>query len=209
MIVRLLLSTLFILTTSTLAQFASLTIHPNGDSLLDITTNITTLPQGGEIIDKGRGITLKAEQIEYQDGVYIKAQGAVAEGFFGRLSAPNFYLDTTQNIIGANGSVTLSQNGLSLSADNLQLDLSSGIVTLSGNVSNQSPSFQAATLVLKLGAGYALMVAPFNYQDILVKEEPGSLAQLNQTREADNSFSYRLSTTLDEAIRVELTPYIP
>lgn len=194
-----------------LAQFAALTIKPNGPQKMDIATGITTLSQGGEVIDKQRGISLKASFIEYQDGVYIKAQTAQAEGFFGVLNTPELYLDAAQNTIVATGGVTLSQGGLSLTANSLNLYLSQGITVLSGNVNNQAPSFQAAQLVIKIGAGYALLVSPFTYQDgplNLSKAEAGSLLQLNQTKEADNSFTYSISTTLDEAVNAELSPYI-
>ena len=200
---------LVLISSLSLAQFASLTITPNGDSQLDITTGITTLPQGGTIVDKSRGITLTASFIEYKDDTFVKAQTAHAEGFFGLLNTPEFYLDTTQNIITASGGITLGQDGLSLSANNLTLYLANGIAVLSGNVNNQAPSFQAATLVLRIGAGYALLVSPFNYQDILSKDEAGSLVQLNQTKEADGSFTYSISATPDEAVQVELSPYIP
>jgi hypothetical protein len=191
------------------AQFASLTITPKGDSELDITTGITTLPQGGAIVDKSRGITLTASFVEYKDDTFVKAQTARAEGFFGLLHTPEFFLDTAQYLITARGGITLSQDGLSLSADRLTLHLTNGIAVLSGNVNNENPNFQAATLILKMGAGYALLVSPFNYQDILSKDEAGSLVQLNQTKETDESFTYSISATPDEAVSAELAPYIP
>lgn len=200
---------IFALGSLSLAQFASLTITPNGEPQLDISTGITTLPQGGLIVDKARDITLNATFIEYQDNSYIKAQSAQAEGFFGLLFSPEFYLDRTQNIITASGGITLSKDGLSLNASSLTLYLTNGIAVLSGNVNNQEPKFQAATLVLKMGAGYSLLVSPFNYQDLISKDEAGSLIQLNQTREADDSFTYNISATPDEAVQAELEPYIP
>jgi hypothetical protein len=191
------------------AQFASLTLIPNGEPQLDISTNITTWPQGGTIIDKSRGITLTAGVAEFKDGVYIKAQGTTAEGFFGVLDAPEFYFDMASNVITTSGGIALSQGGLSLSANQLTLHLANGIAVLSGNVNNASPNFQAATLILKLGAGYGLLVSPFNYQDVLSKDEAGSLIQLNQTQEADKSFTYSISTTPDDSVHAELSPYIP
>jgi hypothetical protein len=194
------------------AQFASLTLQPNGDPQLDITTNISTWPQGGTIIDKSRGITLSASFVEFQNDVYIKAQGARAEGFFGVLNTPELYLDGATDVITTTGGVTLSQGGLSLTASQMTLYLSTGIAVLSGNVNNQIPTFQASTLVLKIGAGYALLVSPFQYQDgpiRLSKAEAGNYIQLNQTQEADESFTYSISATPEEAVYQELSPYLP
>jgi hypothetical protein len=195
-----------------LAQFAALTLKPNGEPLMDITTNISTWPQGGTIIDKSRGITLNAGFIEFQNDVYIKAQNVQAEGFFGLLNTPELYLDGATNVITATGGITLSQNGLTLTASQLSLYLTTGVAVLSGNVNNDAPSFQAATLVLKIGAGYGLLVSPFNYQDgpiSLSKAEAGNRIQLNQTKEADDSFTYNISATPDQAIWQELSAYIP
>jgi hypothetical protein len=209
---RFVLAMLLTFVSLSVAQFASLTINPKGEQQIDITTGITTLPQGGEIIDKGRGIKLSAGFIEYQDGIYIKAQNAQAEGFFGVLTTPELNLDASKNVISATGGISLNQGGLSLTADALTLYLDQGITVLSSNVSNRVPSFQTAHLVIKIGAGYALLVSPFTYQDgvlNLSKSTSGSLIQLNQTKEADDSFTYSISTTLDENVNAELSPYVP
>ena len=203
---------LLLFTSLTFAQFAALNLKPKGESLYNINTDVTTWPQGGEIIDKARGIKLVAEFVEYQEGVYIKAKNAQAEGFFGVLNTPELNLDATTNIITSTGGISLNQGGLNLSADTLRLYLDQSIVVLSGNVSNQAPSFQTAHLVIKIGAGYALLVSPFTYQDgalNLSKSSVGSLIQLNQTKEADESFTYSISTTLDETVNNELSPYVP
>jgi lipopolysaccharide assembly outer membrane protein LptD (OstA) len=200
---------LFLYLSLSVAQFASLTIIPKGENIFDITTGVNTLPQGGEVIDKARGIKLSAGTLDYQDGVYINAQQAQAEGFFGLLTTPQLRLDATKNVIDASGGISLNQNGLQLTADKLTLYLDQGVVVLSGNVRNQAPSFEAAHLVIKIGAGYGVLVSPFTYQDSLSKSSVGTLIQLNQIKEADESFSYSISTTLDETVAAELTPYVP
>ncbi len=199
--------------TLTLAQgFAALTVNPRGTQEYDLSTGITTLPEGGEIIDTERELTLSATFISYKENEFIEAKGGTSEGFFGLLQAPEVRLEYASNTIVATGGIVLSKDGLSLTADSLTLEIDSGIAILSGNIKNTEPSFEAAAIVLKVGAGYALLTSPFNYVSgfaTLEQDTPGSLLQLKQTENEDGTFSYNVSTTVDEVINTELSPYLP
>jgi hypothetical protein len=199
--------------TSTLAQgIAALTVNPKGEQQMDISTGITTLPEGGEIIDTERELKLDATFIRYKEGEFIEAKGCTSEGPFGLLEAPELRLETATNIITATGGISLTKDGLALTADSLTLDLGSSIAVLSGNIKNTDPAFEAAAIVIKVGAGYALLTSPFNYQSGFAgvqQANPGSLLQLKQIENEDGTFSYNVSTTPDEAISTELTPYLP
>jgi hypothetical protein len=210
--VALTLFTIFIVTSTFAQGIAALTVNPKGEQQLDISTGITTLPEGGEVIDVERGLKLNATFISYKDGEFIEAKGCTSEGPFGLLEAPELRLEVATNTITATGGVSLTKDGLALSADSLTLAMDSSIAVLTGNIKNTEPAFEAETIVMKVGAGYALLTSPFSYQSGFAQVEqanPGSLLQLKQLENEDGTFDYNVSTTLDEAISLELSPYLP
>jgi hypothetical protein len=210
--VVLVLFTLLILTSTFAQGFAAFTVNPAGPQDIDLSTGITTLSEGGEIIDTEREMKLSATFISYKDGEFIEAKGGTSEGPFGLLEAPELRLEVASNTIIATGGISLTKDGLSLTADSLTLDLGSSIAVLSGNIKNTEPAFEAAAIVMKLGAGYAILASPFNYQSGFAQfnqDKPGSLLQLKQIENEDGTFSYNVSTELDEAINTELSPYLP
>jgi hypothetical protein len=203
---------LFVSSFITAQGFAALTVNPRGEQQFDLSTGITTLPEGGEIVDSERGLTLAATFISYKENEFIEAKGGTSEGFFGLLEAPELRLEYASNTIIATGGISLSKDGLALSADNLTLDMGSSIAVLSGDIKNTEPAFEAAAIVMKVGAGYALLASPFNYVSgfaTLEQDTPGSFLQLKQTENEDGTFSYNVSTTVDETINTELSPYLP
>ncbi len=210
--VTLTLFSLFILTSALAQGFAALTVNPKGEQQFDLNTGITTLPEGGEIVDAERGLTLSATFITYKENEFIEAEGGISEGFFGLLQAPELRLEYASNTISATGGISLSKDGLALTADSLTLDMASGVAVLVGNIKNTEPAFEAAAIVIKVGEGYALLASPFNYVSgfaTINQDKPGSFLQLKQTENEDGTFSYNVSTTLDEAINTELSPYLP
>jgi hypothetical protein len=210
--VALLLFIFFILTSTFAQTIAAFTVNAAGAQELNIDTGITTLPEGGEIIDTERELKLNASFISYKDGEFIEAQGGTSEGPFGLLEAPELRFEVATNTISAAGGISLTKDGLSLVADTLTLDLNTDIAVLSGNIQSTEPAFEAAAIVIKLGSGYALLASPFNYANgiaSITQESPGSLLQLKQIKNDDGTFSYNVSAKLDEAINTELSPYLP
>jgi hypothetical protein len=191
---------------------AALTVNPAGEQEYDIATGITTLPQGGTVIDRERELQLDARFIRYKDGEFIEATGGTSEGPFGLLQASELRLEVATDIITATGGISLTKDGLSLTADTLTLDLNSSIAVLAGDIKNSEPAFEAAAMVVKLGGGYGVLASPYNYQSAfaqLKQEAPGNQLQLRQIENEDGTFSYAVSSTLDEAVAAELTPYLP
>jgi hypothetical protein len=191
---------------------AALTVNPIGEQQMDISTGITTLSEGGEVIDNERELKLTATFISYKDKEFIEARGVTSEGPFGLLQAPELRLEVASNTITATGGISLTKDGLALTADSLTLELGSSIAVLSGNVKNTEPAFETAAIVLKQGGGYAILASPFKYQNGPIQfnqDTPGSFLQLKQVKNEDGTFKYSVSTTLDEAISTELTPYLP
>ena len=58
-----------------LAQ-AGLVIQPKGDQTINPSTGVTTLAQGGVVIDNAHGIRIEAAYIEHKQGDFIKATNA-------------------------------------------------------------------------------------------------------------------------------------
>jgi hypothetical protein len=203
---------LFILSSVFAQGFAAFTVNSAGAQEMDIDTGITTLPEGGQIIDNERELTLNATFISYKDGEFIEAKSGTSEGPFGLLEAAELRLEIATNTITATGGISLTKDGLALTADNLTLELDSNIAVLSGNIKNTEPAFETAAIVIKVGKGYALLASPFNYQSGFAQfkqDKPGSLLQLKQLENEDGTFSYNVSTQVDEAINTELSPYLP
>jgi hypothetical protein len=207
-----LLLTFFLLTSSFAQGIAALTVNPAGEQEYDINTGITTLPEGGEVIDTERELQLDAEFIKYKDGEFIEATGGTSEGPFGLLQAAELRLEVATNVITATGGITLTKDGLSLTADTLTLDLNTSIAVLAGNIKNTEPAFEAAAMVVKLGGGYAVMASPFNYNSgplQFAQDTQGYFLQLKQIENEDGTFKYTASTKVDETINAELAPYLP
>jgi hypothetical protein len=202
----------FISASSFAQGIAALTVNPTGEQQMDISTGITTLPEGGEIIDTGRDLKLNATFISYKEGEFVEAKGGTSEGPFGLLQAPELRLEVATNTITATGGISLTKDGLALTADSLTLELGSSIAVLSGHIKNTEPAFEAAAIVMKVGAGYALLASPFTYTNgfaSIKQDNPGSLLQLKQLENEDGTFSYNVSAELDETINTELSPYLP
>jgi hypothetical protein len=204
--------TLFMVTSTFSQEIAALTVNPKGEQQMDISTGIITLPEGGEVIDTERGLKLSATFISYKDGEFIEAKGCTSEGPFGLLEAPELRLEVATNTITATGGISLTKDGLALTADHMTLAMDSSIAVLTGSIKNTAPAFEAASIVIKMGAGYALLTSPFSYANGIAsirQDNPGSLLQLKQIKNEDGTFDYRVSATLDEAISTELSPYLP
>lgn len=193
-------------------SFAKLSVVAKGEQRFDIATGVTTLPEGGKVTDAERGIYLESSYIEYLEGSYVEAQGAVVEGRFGRFSAERLRLDLKSGELRASGELRFDGNGLTVRADELLLNLDADVLRLSGNVSSSAPSFETQALVLELDDNRALLVAPYRYQEgalTLSQGQAGSLLQLTQETLADGSQRYSPSTDVQAEVLQALTPYLP
>jgi hypothetical protein len=56
------------------ASFAAFSVEPFGTQRLNFETGVTTLPQGGILIDNENGLRLRAAYIEYKEGAFIRAR---------------------------------------------------------------------------------------------------------------------------------------
>jgi len=146
------------------APFAALTVTPAGRQIYDITTGITTLPDGGSVIDQDTGVRLDATELSYVDGSYIEANGATVEGTFGRVQAASVRIDVAKGTLSVPGETSLTRDGLTITAAALQYDASAQVAEFTGPVVGDQPSFHATGLLLDARTGDVLLVGPYSYQ---------------------------------------------
>ena len=188
-------------------DFAALTVRPNGPEELDLTTGVTTLPQGGEVSYRKEGVALKGTFIRYLEGDFIEVEGAVVTGNFGTLAAPRLRFEVAAQTLKAQGGAAFSGEALELSADTLALDLGDEVALLAGNVSSKTPELSAQRAVIDLKNPQALLVGPYRYQDgpIGLTGAAGKLLALSWDVEGALS----ASSQVPAALQTRFAAYLP
>lgn len=146
------------------APFAALTVTPAGPQQYDISTGVTTLPGGGTIVDKETGVSLEAKTITYLDGSYIDARNASVSGSFGTLTAGAIHIDVTTGMLTASGNLSLARGALTLSAAKLSYDANRRVADFSGPVTGTSPDFRADRVLLDAVSGNVLLLGEYRYE---------------------------------------------
>ncbi len=194
------------------AQFAALTVTPAGAEVVDIATGVTTLPDGGTVVDKERGLTLQSAYIEFVENEYIATKQATVTGKFGSLSAPELTLDLVRNELWAQGEVVFVGSDIEVRADRLTLYLDAEVARLSGHVTSRDPSFETDALLLNLEISGALLVSPYAFQNgpfTLQQTSAGSLLQLRQDALPDGTYAYNPTTEVEAGLLQTLQPFLP
>ena len=175
---------------------------------MDLATGVTTLPQGGEIVDEESGVTLSGSLVTYKEGDYVEVTDGEVTGGFGFLAAPTVRLDLTEQTLGATGGVTFEGEGLALRSDTLTLYLEPDIAVAAGGLTSETPALQAAALLVDLQQNAALVVGPYRYENgplVLQSEAADLLGLAWGATETD----FEASTAIDPALQTRLEPYLP
>ncbi len=188
--------------------FAALQITPYGDQAVDLATGVTTLPQGGEIVDEESGVTLTGSLVTYKEGDYVEVTDGEVTGDFGSLAAPTVRLDINAQTLETTGGVRFEGEGLALQSDMLTLYLEPDIAVAAGGLTSETPALEAAALLVDLQQNAALVVGPYHYQNgpLTLQSEAEDL--LGLTWGADET-DFEASTTIDPALQTRLEPYLP
>ena len=188
-------------------DFAALTIRPDGPEELDLTTGVTTLPQGGEIVYRKEGVTLQGSFIRYLEGDFIEVEGALVKGDFGTLRAPRLRFDVAAQTLTAQGGATFSGEALELSADTLKLNLGDDVAVLEGNVTSTKPELSSQGAVVDLKNPQGLLLGPYSYQDgpVGLKGAAGELLALSW----DVSGALSADSQVPEALQTRFAAYLP
>lgn len=172
---------------ASVAPLAALTVTPKGSIEYDITTGVTTLPDGGTVVDKATGVTLDAASMHYVDGSYIQATGASLAGDFGRMQAQSVQIDIVAGTVDAQGELRLERDGLALTAAGMRFDAGTDVIEFFDAVGANAPAFRAERLLLDARNGDALLVGHYSYKDgifTLTSPESGGMLELRLTEVA-------------------------
>ena len=190
--------------------FATLTITPYGDEVFDIGTGTTTLVDGGEVVDAATGIRLAAPLIRVQQGAWLSAREPVVTGEFGEVAAAALELDFGTRVLSVEGPLTLTREGLTLTAAAATYDTNANLASFEAPSSEQ-PEFEAERLLLDPKTGDALLVGPYEFSDgifTLSSEEEGALLALVWS-EVEGVGGYDATTDIPEGHRERFAPLLP
>ena len=188
-------------------DFAALNIVPSGPEELDLTTGVTTLPQGGEIGYRAENVTLQGNFIRYLEGDFVEVRGATVTGDFGHLRAPQLRFDVGAQTLQAEGGATFAGEALELTAATLSLDLESDTAVLEGDVTSETPELTAQRVLVDLTGSQGLLVGPYTYQNgpVGLKGAAGKLLALSW----DASGALSADSQVPAALQTRFAPYLP
>ena len=178
------------------APFAALSINSVGPQVIDITTGITTLPQGGSVIDRDTGVTVAAAHIRYLDGAFIEATTVTVDGAFGSLRADNVRIEMSDSVLIATGNLTLQRAGLTVTASELRYHALSSIAVFDGGVTGTEPAFQAERVLLDVVTGDVLLVGSYSFSSgLFTMTSPNAGGRLElRLHEVDGAIVYDAAT---------------
>jgi hypothetical protein len=190
------------------APLAELTVTAFGAQRLDLATGFTELPDGGIVVDQGSGVRLEAPWLRYAEGERLEATQALLAGPFGTMDAAEVVLDLVERRLLVEGGVTLRAGGAVVRARSLRFDADAGWLWASGDVSGDTPTFEAAALGYDTASGRIVLAPPYAYEDgplLLRAAADGAPLQLTPERdEADAIVGYDASTALDADVAERL-----
>jgi hypothetical protein len=184
------------------APFAALTVTPAGRQVFDLTTGVTPLPDGGEVVDQDTGVALQATTIEYRDGAYIDATGVRVRGSFGALDADALHIDIAAATLEAHGHLRLERAGLTVQAARVHFDAGRDVADFAGPVRGDAPAFEADRVLLDTRSGNVLLVGRYSFEDgLFTLTSPASGGRLElQFVGADGNAAYDAATEVDPAL---------
>lgn len=163
---RLLPSLLLPLGMALAAAFAAFTVEPAGDQVVDLATGVTTLPDGGRLVDAETGLALEAPFITYREGVFVRAQKARLTTEKVRFFTEKLDYDVKKGVARLEGGVQLDSPWIAgLRAPGGRYYPEPGVAVLAGGVAAKKPDFTAKTLVADLKKRLALLLGEFRFAD--------------------------------------------
>lgn len=143
--------------------FAALVITSRGRQVFDITTGLTTLPDGGRIYDARTNVEVEAAIVKYVEGQYIDASGVVVSGEFGSFQAETMHVDMVDSVLSASGDLWLARDGLTVTAGSLQYFADQDVMVFDGGVKGTEPDFYADRLLLDVTTGDVLLDGRYTF----------------------------------------------
>ena len=184
------------------APFAALSISSVGPQVIDITTGITTLPQGGSVIDRDTGVTVAAAHISYLDGSFIEASDVTVDGAFGSLRADKVRIEMAESVLIATGNLRLQRDGLTVTATELRYHALIAIAVFDGGVTGTEPAFNAERVLLDVVSGDVLLVGSYSFSSgLFTMTSPSEGGRLElRLHEVDGAIVYDAATDVSPAL---------
>ena len=192
------------------SPFAALEVRSNGRQVIDITTGVTTLPDGGNVVDKQTGVSFTASHIAYLDGAFIEASGVLLEGAFGVLSADDVRIDIASSTLRATGELTLRREGLEVLAKELEYFALTEVAVFEGGVKGTEPEFSAERVLLDVRNGDVLLDGRYSFSgDLFTMNSPeaGGLLELRLV-ELGDVVTYSAASEVSQSLLERFRAYL-
>lgn len=192
------------------SAFANLTVVAFGDQEVDILTGITTLPDGGRLIDREHDLTLSASWMRFLEGDFVEAKEVEISGEFGVVSARAVTIDLAAEEVRATGAVRYEGPEWGIDAQAISYSEDLGLVVFEGPIRGEGIALEASAALFDVPSGTFLLAAPYRYADgplELTSERPGALLSLQplEGRPGELVASNRIEPQLLERVR----PHLP
>lgn len=189
------------------ADFAALTIRPNGSEAFDLATGITTLNEGGTVAYRDEGVTLEGSFIRYREGEFIEIERASVTGAFGALRAPALRFDVPTQLLTASKGAAFDGPALTLEADTVELNLNDDIAVLEGSVTSRTPDLESAQVLVDTLGQRAVLVGPYTFNNgpVVLRGNAGKTLALTWNDGGDVS----AETTLSPEVQERFAAYLP
>ena len=190
--------------------FAALVITSHGRQVFDITTGLTTLPDGGRIYDARTKVEVEAGVIKYVEGGFIDAWGVVVKGEFGNFRAEKMHVDLQESVLSASGDLWLERNGLTVTAGSLQYYADEDVMVFDGGVEGSEPDFYADRLLLDVVTGDVLLDGRYTYAGaVFTMRSPAAGGHLHlQPKLSGEEYVYAAATEVSPALLRRFSAYL-
>lgn len=190
--------------------FAALVITSHGRQVFDITTGLTTLPDGGRIYDARTKVEVEAGLIKYVEGQYIDATGVAVSGGFGHFRAEKMHVDLVESVLSASGELQLARDGLTLAAGSLQYYANENVMVFDGGVEGTEPDFYADRLLLDTLTGDVLLDGRYMYAGaVFTLRSPAAGGRLHlKPQQAGEEYVYAAATEVSPTLLQRFSAYL-
>ena len=146
------------------ARFAAFSVEPAGPQRVNLDTGVTTLPQGGVLVDNENGLRLKAGYIEYKEGAFIRARALELLSAKETFRAQSLDYSIPKQEARFTGLLFSNQDFANVRAELGHGFLSEEVLIAKG-VRAEKPALTAETLVVDLRRREALAAGSFTLVD--------------------------------------------
>lgn len=205
------LAAMLVATAVAAAPFAALTVTPAGTQQYDMTTGITTLPDGGSIVDQDTGVALEAQRIVYLAGVYVEAWGVRVAGTFGEVDAEELRIDLVAGVLTATGGLSLTREALTVNAAELTYHAAGQVAVFAGGVTGSNPRFQSERVLLDVASGDVLLDGEYTFEGgvfALQSPEGGGVLALRLVVKEAGEAAYDAATEPAPELLERFAPYL-